>query len=68
MGLAGCNYFHRVILHTFFLIFANLLWFGGWGLGLWSLIGLLGLGFSADGVWGLWCWAFCGFIGLGLTI
>ena len=50
MGLAGCNFFPRVILHTFFSI---LLIYGGLGVGffgLWSWIGLLGLGFLADWV------------------
>ena len=65
MGLAGCNFFPGL----FFILFSHFCSFMVvWGFGVVVLDGLLGLGFSADGVLALWCWAFCGFIGLGLSI
>ena len=48
MGLAGCNFFPRVILHTFFSI---LLIYGGLGVGFLGFMSWIWfLGFSVDGV------------------
>ena len=49
-GIDTAIFIPRVIL---FLTLAHLWWFGGWGFGVWVLIGLLGLGFQLMGLWGL---------------
>ena len=60
MQVPSMLFFPKVILYTFF---SFLLIYGGLVLGSW--IGLLGLGFSADGVWGPGVWVFWGFLGWG---
>ena len=53
----GCAiFFSQGYSLLFFPIFAHIWWLGVLRLG--SYFGVLGLGFSVDGVWGLWCGAF----------
>ena len=55
-------FFTTVILYTFFLILCSFMEVLGQGFKCGGLgLGVLGLGFSADGVWGLWCGAFWDF-------
>ena len=50
-------FFPWVILYTFLSFFAHLCWFGGWGFGVGSEIGFLGLVFSVERLSGFfWGW------------
>ena len=63
-GTALSRYiFHRVILYTFFLNFALLWWFRGWGFGVWFLDWIFwGWGFQLMG-FGTSCVGPCGCFG-----